>query len=45
MNRPPRDGHLAFIKTPDNISIELIQKGKDKLIQEPWVSMPNIGSW
>lgn len=45
MNRPPRDGHLAFIKTPDNVSIELIQRGEDKPIQEPWVSMPNVGSW
>ncbi len=45
LNRPPRDGHLAFFKTPDGISIELIQKNVDKPIQEPWSSMPNIGTW
>ncbi len=45
LNRPPRDGHLAFFKTPDDISIELIQKGEDKPVQEPWASMPNVGSW
>jgi len=46
INRPPRDGHMAFIKTPDHISIELIQAGRKKLPpQEPWVSMPNVGTW
>ncbi len=45
MNRPPRDGHLAFFKTPDGISIELIQKNEDLPIQEPWASMPNEGTW
>lgn len=44
INRPPRDGFMAFIKTPDDISIELLQNGRlDPM--EPWVSMPNIGSW
>jgi lactoylglutathione lyase len=41
INRPPRDGHMAFIRSPDNISIELLQKGKPKPKQEPWASMPN----
>ncbi len=45
INRPPRDGHMAFIRSPDNISIELLQKGDRKPAQEPWVSMPNIGVW
>ena len=45
INRPPRDGYMAFIRSPDNISIELLQKGKPLEIQEPWVSMENIGSW
>jgi len=45
INRPPRDGHMAFIRTPDNISIELLQKGGQLAEQEPWVSMKNIGSW
>lgn len=45
INRPPRDGHMAFVKTPDNISVELLQKG-DKLPKvEPWFSMPNTGEW
>lgn len=43
--RPPRDGHIAFIRTPDNISIELVQKNEDLPPQEPWASMPNAGSW
>lgn len=43
--RPPRDGHMAFIRSPDNISIELLQKGKALAPQEPWVSMQNIGEW
>ena len=45
INRPPRDGHMAFIRTPDNISIELLQKGDALPPKEPWVSMPNTGSW
>lgn len=45
INRPPRDGYMAFIKSPDNISIELLQKGEPLEISEPWVSMPNIGDW
>ncbi|MGO4572781.1 VOC family protein [Microvirga sp. 2TAF3] len=45
INRPPRDGHMAFIRTPDNISIELLQRGEPKPPQEPWASMPNTGSW
>jgi len=45
INRPPRDGHMAFIRSPDNISIELLQKGEALLPQEPWVSMQNTGEW
>lgn len=45
INRPPRDGHMAFIRTPDNISIELLQKGESLPIKEPWKSMPNTGTW
>ena len=45
INRPPRDGYMAFIKTPDNISIELLQRGEPKPAQEPWASMPNTGMW
>lgn len=45
INRPPRDGHMAFIKSPDGISIELIQKGDRLAPQEPWASAENIGSW
>ena len=45
INRPPRDGHMAFVRSPDNISIELLQKGGALAPQEPWVSMPNVGSW
>jgi lactoylglutathione lyase len=45
INRPPRDGNMAFIRTPDGISIELLQKGSPKPPQEPWASMPNTGSW
>jgi len=45
INRPPRDGHMAFIRSPDGISIELIQKGESLPPQEPWISMPNTGSW
>ena len=45
INRPPREGRMAFIRTPDNISIELLQKGAALPIAEPWASMPNIGHW
>ena len=45
INRPPRDGYMAFIRSPDNISIELLQKGEALPKQEPWISMPNIGHW
>jgi lactoylglutathione lyase len=45
VNRPPRDGHMAFIRTPDDISIELLQKGERLAPQEPWASMKNTGSW
>ena len=45
INRPPRDGNMAFIRSPDNISIELLQKGEPKAPAEPWLSMPNTGSW
>lgn len=44
INRPPRDGHMAFVRTPDNISIELLQNGRLEP-QEPWASMPNTGHW
>ena len=45
INRPPRDGHMAFVRSPDNISIELLQKGDALPTQEPWASMPNQGHW
>ena len=45
INRPPRDGHMAFVRSPDNISIELLQKGDNLPEQEPWASMPNSGHW
>jgi len=45
INRPPRDGHMAFVRSPDNISIELLQMGEPLPIQEPWSSMENTGSW
>ena len=45
INRPPRDGRMAFVKSPDNISVELLQKGEALEIQEPWSSMENIGDW
>ncbi len=45
INRPPRDGHMAFIRSPDNISVELLQTGKSLPVQEPWASMENIGEW
>jgi len=45
INRPPRDGHMAFIRSPDHISIEFLQKGESLPPQEPWLSMPNTGTW
>jgi lactoylglutathione lyase len=45
INRPPRDGRMAFVRTPDNISIELLQRGGAKTPAEPWASMPNTGEW
>ena len=45
INRPPRDGHMAFVRTPDNISIELLQAGDRLEPAEPWASMANVGSW
>ena len=43
--RPPRDGHMAFVRSPDGISIELLQKGEALPPEEPWASLPNVGSW
>lgn len=45
INRPPRDGHMAFVRSPDAISIELLQAGSPLPKQEPWASMPNVGEW
>ncbi|MGB3178515.1 MAG: VOC family protein [Albidovulum sp.] len=45
INRPPRDGHMAFVRSPDNISVELLQKGKALAPAEPWASMENTGHW
>jgi len=45
INRPPKDGYMAFIRSPDGISIELLQKGEPLPPEEPWASMPNIGDW
>lgn len=45
INRPPRDGHMAFVRSPDNISVELLQKGGSLPPAEPWASMPNTGEW
>ena len=45
INRPPRDGHMAFVRSPDQISIELLQEGPPLPPQEPWASMPNVGEW
>ncbi len=45
INRPPRDGNMAFVRSPDGISIELLQEGRALAPAEPWVSMPNTGSW
>jgi lactoylglutathione lyase len=45
INRPPRDGHMAFVRSPDNISVELLQSGERLPPQEPWASMANVGHW
>ena len=45
INRPPRDGRMAFVRTPDGVSIELLQDGASLPVQEPWASMPNTGLW
>ena len=45
LHRPPRDGHMAFVRSPDNISVELLQAGDPLPPAEPWLSMPNVGSW
>ena len=45
INRPPRDGHMAFVRSPDGISIELLQSGERLAPAEPWASMPNVGAW
>jgi lactoylglutathione lyase len=45
INRPPRDGHMAFVRSPDGVSIELLQKGAALAAAEPWASMPNTGTW
>jgi len=45
INRPPRDGHMAFVRSPDNVSVELLQKGERLPPQEPWASMENVGEW
>jgi len=45
INRPPRDGHMAFVRSPDGISIELLQAGNALPPREPWASMPNVGEW
>lgn len=45
INRPPRDGHMAFVRSPDGISIEILQEGEHLSAQEPWLSMKNVGTW
>ncbi|MGI9237267.1 MAG: VOC family protein [Woeseiaceae bacterium] len=45
IHRPPRDGHMAFVRSPDNVSIELLQKGNALPPKEPWASMPSVGNW
>jgi lactoylglutathione lyase len=45
INRPPRDGRMAFVRSPDNVSVELLQKGDSLAAAEPWSSMPNVGEW
>ena len=45
INRPPRDGHMAFVRSPDGISLEILQEGEALKVQEPWKSMENSGTW
>lgn len=45
ISRPPRDGRMAFVRSPDGISVELLQKGEARPLKEPWTSMPNVGVW
>ena len=45
INRPPRDGYMAFVRSPDRVSVELLQRGSPLPVQEPWASMPNVGKW
>jgi lactoylglutathione lyase len=45
ISRPPRDGRMAFVRSPDKISVELLQRGDSMTPREPWVSMPNVGEW
>jgi lactoylglutathione lyase len=45
INRPPRDGRMAFVRSPDAISIELLQRGQPMPVREPWATMPNVGTW
>ena len=45
INRPPRDGYMAFVRSPDGVSIELLQRDEPKSVEEPWASMPNQGRW
>lgn len=45
ISRPPRDGRMAFVRSPDGISVELLQRGEPRPPQEPWLSMPNVGQW
>lgn len=45
INRPPRDGRMAFVRSPDGISIELLNRGGAQPLKEPWISMPNVGTW
>jgi lactoylglutathione lyase len=45
IHRPPRDGHMAFVRSPDGISVELLQKGEPLEVKEPWASMQNTGRW
>jgi len=45
INRPPRDGHMAFVRSPDQISVEILQRGAALPPREPWASMPNVGNW
>ena len=45
ISRPPRDGHMAFVRSPDGISVELLQHGEALPVREPWASMPNVGEW